>query len=364
MLKTIDILLGLTVVMLIASMAVTVLTQFINGLANMRGKHLMRGLSDLLQQIDPTLKRAIAERIAHSVLTHPMISNAGQRLGDTIHREEFSKLLMDLAVGDEPESHKYPLSADARQILLDLVKKNGIADPANVLDKVRAHALQLELEQPELAGNVRHSIALIKEANSRLIGKINGWFDQTIDRVSDRFSASTRVITFCCSVFIVAAIQLDTIDVINRLAMDDNIRNALVTQAFALQARQGSEDQPRIDIQTVKSDLTALQELGVVNIIGSKDNWCRHWREVNAFGVILSVFLLSMGAPFWYTALKNLLKLRGSLAGKDDVQRQVRQNAQKRQQADGSERQNPVSDASQPIVNLPDDQESRENPPT
>ncbi len=45
-------------------------------------------------------------------------------------------------------------------------------------------------------------------------------------------------------------------------------------------------------------------------------------------GVLLPVFLLSLGAPFWYSALKNLLKLRGTLAGKDDSQREERQSTQ------------------------------------
>lgn len=336
MLKTIDLLLGLTVIMLIASMAVTVLTQFITGLTNMRGKHLMRGLSDLLQQIDPSLKREFAERIAHCMLTHPMISNGGQRPGDTIHREEFAKLLMDLAAGDEPESHKHPLPEEIRQRLLELIQNNGIANPQAILDKVRERSLQLELDKPELANNVRHSIALIMEANSRLIGKINGWFDQTIDRVSDRFSASTRLVTLLCSTLIVAVTQLDTIDLINRLSMDDYLRNALVEQAFAVQAQQENErqdtqaehDRVSVNIRTVKSDLDALQELGLIDVLATPKNWCQHWRKVNLFGIILSVFLLSMGAPFWYVTLKNLLKLRSSLANKDDAQRYERQSAQ------------------------------------
>lgn len=328
MLKTIDILLGLTVIMLIASMAVTVITQFINGLANMRGKHLMRGLTDLLQQIDPKLKRDIAARISHAVMTHPMISNGGQRPGDTIHREEFAKLLMDLAASEEPDSHKYPLSADVRQRLLNLIKTNGIENPSVTLDKVRAQAMQLELDKPELASNVRQSMALIQEANSRLIAKINGWFDQTIDRVSDRFAASTRLITLTCSAIIVIAVQLDTIDVINRLAMDDNLRNALVNKALALQPAQENNNQTPIDVEAVRTDLNALQQLGVINILGNNQSWYQHWREVNPFGILLSVFMLSMGAPFWYGALKNLLKLRGTLAGKDDAQRREREIAQ------------------------------------
>lgn len=329
MLKTLDILLGMTVIMLIASMAVTVLTQFISGLVNLRGKNLARGLSDLLQQIDPNLQRRVAEQITHSVLTHPMISSVGQRLGDTIHREEFVKLLMDLAAGDSPENHSRPLSDDAKQLLLELLRQNGIDNPKDTVDKVRNHALELELSNPELAANIRHSIAMLTEANSRLVAKVNGWFDQTMDRVSDRFTASSRLVSLLCSVVVVAAIQLDSIDVINRLSMDDHLRDALVSQAVAMQAAQTAGGQTSAPtLQSVKSELNTLQQLGVIDVINSGQNWREHWCEVNPIGIILSVFLLSLGAPFWYSALKNLLKLRGALAGKDDAQRQDRQSQQ------------------------------------
>jgi len=329
MLKTLDILLGMTVIMLIASMAVTVLTQFISGLVNMRGKNLARGLSDLLQQIDPNLQRNIAEQITRSVLTHPMISSVGQRLGDTIHREEFVKLLMDLASGEIPKNHSNPLSDEAKQQLIELLQQNGIDNPKDTVDKVRDYAMRLELSNPELATNVRHSIAMLTEANSRLVAKINGWFDQTMDRISDRFTASSRMVSLLCSIIVVAAIQLDSLDVINRLSMDDQLREALISKAIALeQTRADNQPQPSLNIGSVKTELNTLQQLGVIDVINSGKNWREHWCEVNPIGITLSVFLLSLGAPFWYGALKNLLKLRGSVADRDDMQRQERQTRQ------------------------------------
>ncbi|QJD30495.1 hypothetical protein [Methylococcus geothermalis] len=399
MLKTIDILLGITVVMLIASMAVTVLTQLITDLANTRGKHLARGLGDLLRQIDPSLSSEMAEQVSRAVLTHPMISDVGQRLGATIHREEFTKLLLDIASGQTPRNDKNRLSDPAKQILAKLIENNGIRDPAATLENVRAYALQLEMSRPELATNVRHNMALLQEANSRLVAKINAWFDQTIDRVSERFTASTRMITVACSVAVVAAVQLDTIDIINRLSIDEGLRNALVEKAFALDERprdpgrperSGDTSKPRVSAgssgnaspvpspyakgsngtpaspgrtdeakgkppvvstapasasmpqpavsapdptgkpapASVRTDLEYLQDLGLINVLGSSKSWYGRWREVNPIGMILSVFLLSLGAPFWYAVLQNLLKLRGILAVKDDEQRRERQNPQ------------------------------------
>jgi len=342
MLKTIDILLGITVVMLIASMAVTVLTQFVTGLLNTRGKHLLRGLGDLLQQIDPALERQIADQIARAVLTHPMISSVQQRPGNTIHREELTKLLMDIAAGNAPHA----ISDNVKPVLQQLLANNGISDPAGTLDKVRAYALQLELTSPELASNVRHNIALIKEANSKFVAKINSWFDQTIDRVSDRFTATTRVITVLCSIVVVLAIQLDTLDVINRLSLDDGLRNALVAKAFALDKSLLASESLNVShvdgakaitpteqtaiatansLGDVKMKIAGLQDLGIINVPTSTEEWLKRWQQSNPAGMIFTVFLLSLGAPFWYGALKNLLKLRGNSADKDDEQRYGRQ---------------------------------------
>ena len=369
MLKTIDVLLGLSVVMLVASMAVTVLTQFVTSLANSRGKHLARGLGDLLQQIDPQLERTVADRISHAVLTHPLISHLqglpflGTKLGDTIHREEFTKLLMDIAARQSFGLDEKTFPPEIREKLKGLLKDNGIDDPAATLDNVRAYALQLEQANPELATNVRHNIALMQEANSRLVAKVNSWFDQTMDRVSDRFTASTRIITVICSLIVVAAVQLDTIDVINRLSLDDRLREQLVQQALELDkakltepasatarpstqtdtsAASAKPQAPTINkddnandqaasfnVTLVKSNLQGLQDSGLINIIGSgKVDWWQHWCEVNPIGILLSVVLVSLGAPFWYGALKNLLKLRGVIASKDDQQREERQSTQ------------------------------------
>lgn len=328
MLKTIDILLGITVVMLLVSMAVTVLTQFVTSLANTRGRHLMRGLADLLQQVDPGVPRQIAETISRAVLTHPMISHVGSRPGTVIHREEFTKLLMDLATGQVAGNSGMHLPDDATAVLKRILEANGVTDPAQTLDNVRAAALHLELVNPELPTDIRHGIALMQEANSKLVAKINSWFDQTIDRVSDRFTASTRLVTVVCSLVVVIFVQLDSISVINRLSVDDELRNRLVEKAFDL-GKPGNVDPvvSRALTPEQQAEVQQLMQMDVVTIANTYDEWKHNWNNVSLQGLALSVFLLSLGAPFWYNALKNLLKLRSVIAGKDDTQRQARQTS-------------------------------------
>ena len=43
--------------------------------------------------------------------------------------------------------------------------------------------------------------------------------------------------------------------------------------------------------------------------------------------MLITALLLSLGAPFWYSALGRLLQLRSALAFKDDKQRVERQVA-------------------------------------
>ena len=76
MLKSLDVLIGLVVVLLALSMAVTVVTQALTAIVNSRGRHLKRGLQDLLQQLDPALTATISEAIATKVLTHPLVSGS------------------------------------------------------------------------------------------------------------------------------------------------------------------------------------------------------------------------------------------------------------------------------------------------
>lgn len=49
---------------------------------------------------------------------------------------------------------------------------------------------------------------------------------------------------------------------------------------------------------------------------------------IRLFGILLSAALLSLGAPFWYATLRDLLKLRSMIARKDDAERAERQTTQ------------------------------------
>ena len=209
----------------------------------------------------------------------------------------------------------------------------------------------------------RQSLAILHAAETDLVAKINNWFDQTMDRTSQRFTASTRAMTFVGAFIVAFGLQVDTPALVNRLAADDQLRAQFVEQAAALDrtGRDQTATPPpagavaggaptdaapgtapvnaapvTVPPQTAAADpevmrrqyRTFLATNGIITLPGA--GW-REWREgfriVNPFGMLLTALLLSMGAPFWYSALGRLLQLRSVLAAKDDAQRSERQSS-------------------------------------
>ena len=380
MLKTLDILIGVATVMLLFSMAVTIITQAVSELQQHRGKSLLKGLAGLLRQIDPALVESVACKIADTVLRHPLVAGPNARLGEVIHREEFTVLLMSIAAGESPNQPEETV----KKAITDLLAKNGIPDPAETLKDIRSAALQLEAASPGLANDIRHAKAILQEAKSQYLAKINGWFDQTIDRVSARFTLIARIITFAASFIIAATVQLDTFALVNRLSVDDQFRAAVAQNAEALmqkaaQAQQASErsqaesagktpspippvagsqtpspsststpatqpatptpaalptpttsSQPGEQTPTAKSVqleyYNLLSSAGLVTMPGQ--HWAERFTANKIPGILLSTLLLSLGAPFWYCRLQDLLRLRSAIAQKDEAQRNMRQTTQ------------------------------------
>jgi hypothetical protein len=337
MLKTIDIFIGLSLVMLLVSMIVTVITQVVTNVLNSRGTYLMKGVSNILSQLHPDFTKEVAEEISTKILTHPLVSDG--KIAGVIHREELTKLLLELGTGDLPSKQK--LSAAAEAALQKALVANGIckegtpeqiqAQVRERLANIRSLALHLELTHPELANAARARVAFLQQANSQFLAKINLWFDQTMDRTSERFTAHARYVTFFAGLAVALAMQLDTAALVSRLSTDPELRKELV----AIAQQQGASGTPAASgtvVHLSDVDRNNLKDVMVNNLVGmpqSWSDWVGRWHSDNwllkLVGIVLTALLLSLGAPFWYSTLQNLLRLRSMIASKDDQQRQDRQ---------------------------------------
>jgi hypothetical protein len=175
----------------------------------------------------------------------------------------------------------------------------------------------------------------LQEAKSEYVGKINAWFDQTVDRVSQRFTYSARWITLFGALLVAFSFQIDVIALVNRLSLDDAFRNSVNGQAQKLMEKavpaegaglkENDNSQQKADIQ---NDYYKLLSTAGLIVMPTDSNWRSEWNWHRFPGILLSALLLSLGAPFWYNTLQNLLRLRSALAQKDDQQRASRQQTQ------------------------------------
>ena len=256
-LKYLDILIGLAVVMVLLSPAVTALTALWMWILNRRALHLVAAIADLIRQIDgnapaPVITTDVAATLARAVMTHPMVANAPafpflkrlsgvrQFSGQVIERDELIRILLELAAGEG--SGAQLIDAPTRTILLGVLAANGIADPGKTLSDIRAQAQVLERDKPELATHVRQTQAIIKAAQSDFVGKINNWFDQAMGRVSQRYATEARAVTVVAALLVALAVQIDSVDLIRRLSVDPTLRDSLLKEAQAQQDRLPKTD--------------------------------------------------------------------------------------------------------------------------
>jgi len=339
---------------LIGSFAVTLLTQAVTSLANTRGRHLYRGLINILQQFDPTLDQKIAGEISDKILTNPLISDVSTRYGSIVSREELTTLLLQLAAGSGTQK----LSQTASIALNQALKQKGVTDPDETLSNIRDLALRLEQSNPELANDVRNNMAILHTAPAAFVIKINAWFDQTMDRVSARFTTSTHAITLVLAIVTAVGVQMDTIAIVNRLYSNPALRQQLIQTAPNVLAIVSSQNASGGGTSTASAPTNSgpaadQAKTAANNVVVSVDNllgqsglfsapkWQWTWflkylpfpawqdfSPEKLLGVLLSAALLSLGAPFWYDTLKTTLKLRSTLADADDAQRLIRQTTQ------------------------------------
>ena len=280
MLKYLDILIGFSIVMLLISMAVTVLTQAVTGLLGWRARNLIRGLATILNQLDPKMTAFCLQQIATAALRHPLIARSGGKTGTVIQREELTRILLELAAGQEPGGKS--LDEYARATLKRALETNGIANPSEVLDNIHLLALKLEALHPELPSSVRHTIALVTEAPSQFAARLHTCFDGTMDRVSHRFARHTQMVAGVIALLVALGLQLDAFELLRHLAAGGTAPYAILPQS---------------------------------------------WRWTQFPGIALSAMLLSLGAPFWYNALKDLVGFRPVLARKEQAHREQRQSS-------------------------------------
>ena len=391
MLYHLDSLIAFVGVILLGSLMVTALTQVVIALLNLRGKNLLWGLKRLVSEIEPSLQ-ASSEAIVRKILANPLVSveekgkgfwGRFHKLPAVIRREEFSRLLIKLAESKDADEFGDVAAKGLRD--LTTVDPDELKKKLDALPQDLGKAAENELKKiNELIFNK------FKTARSKIV-ELEGWFDNLMDRLGQRFARASRVIAVCGALFIAVFFKLDSIQLIKQTYADQELRTRLLASVTGIQemgnALLGGPNYYDVAFGSLKEkhpDFTKpsdsfiltregadrwLQENGLegvpfkelskeyddalteaikeklgslgnnlmtmnatlndmsLRIFGEKYLWQEPLDLSRILGILISIVLLSLGAPFWFNVLKNLTNFRTSLMKKEEKERLERQGA-------------------------------------
>lgn len=382
-LKYLDVLIGLALVMLIVATVALSLSQTLLKIVDARARYLSRGLQRVLAQLHPSQLRGHEDALAELVLLHPTVCQVrspvsrlllwglgslpvlkawlpkAQLRGEVLLREELAVCLLAVAASDAAwDSEETAAHKAAREALAEALKQRGIEDPAATLRAYRLQAMQNEQAHPEQSAQQWRSQALSQVAPTEFMATLFQSFDTAMARATTSFGSEAQIWVSFTALVIVVLLQLDTFALVRRLAMDDAFRAGLVTEAQRLNVtgdatsafptdgsceafREGADDvklqqceinlslallrKPSLDLwPDGKAICPAFLSAGSLVDKSSAVFTCTRTllgKTAQSPGIVVTWLLVSLGAPFWYDLIKNLLQLRSVLAQRDQKDR-------------------------------------------
>jgi hypothetical protein len=286
--QILEVVVGLVLIYLVLSVGCSGIKEVISAVFSMRAKTLEEGIRSMLQGQGGDLTAELFK--------HPLIASLAR-------------------AGDRPS---YIASRTFSLALLDILAPADGAQP-RTLQELRAGVARLQ--QADLR---RTLLTLIDASQGDLDaarGKIEGWFNDTMDRVSGWYKRKAQAIIFVAGLILCGCVNADTLMVVKELWNDEAMRHAVVAAAEK-KVQQGA---PAESSSSNTSLGPAMEEIRGTSVppIGWSSR-CGDTRGLpvefggwllKILGILLSSFAIVLGAPFWFDVLNNLLKLNARASG-------------------------------------------------
>jgi hypothetical protein len=162
--------------------------------------------------------------------------------------------------------------------------------------------------------------ATVERATTQAYDRFQRWFGSGQDRAEQWFQIHVRMVTIVAALVVSVFLQLDTVEIYDKLRHEPKLVEALVKAAPGT-LEQGAAVQGQLDADAREKAFADLKEK--IDSTGFEllpHGWFARWPTEklwwfnHLFGLALSAGLLTLGAPFWFNLLKNLMNLRPAVA--------------------------------------------------
>jgi hypothetical protein len=274
-----DVAVGLVFIFLALTLAVSTIVEAVASMMKWRSSLLLQGIKDLLNDQE---FMGLAREIYNHALVNPRDDGKAiteqdlKRKPAYIHPEQFADALMD-------------------------VTKIAAAAPEAINSRIASIGdLQLRFFMQGIVDRTSGDLDKIRNELAR-------WFDNGMDRLSGVYKRKTQVWSFVLALIMAAAINVSALD----------IGLALWQRPIALKTMMP------MTYRTVPQALAALQDLGAMGVpIGWSSTNAKQFltaRGIWTFvGWLITAFATLFGAPFWFDALQQFVRLKGAGPSPDE----------------------------------------------
>ncbi len=282
-----DVLVGLFFLYFLLSIVCSAVNEGIAATFNLRAKNLERAICSLLD----------GQANADSFFEHPRIQALFKPGGRVLFKN-----------GRKPS---YIPSRAFALTLLDKFVHSG--SPKDVL--ARAEAAVKQVPSDRIRRVLQDALDDADGDFVRFRGALERSFDEVMDRASGWYKRRVQLILFIVGFALVVAINADSFSLGQRLWKDDALRAAVVAQANkTVQAGRAACAKTNSSGPTKAADC-----VDEVKTLGLPFGWSHanaphsFWSGLGkSIGLLVTIFALSLGAPFWFDLLGKVANLRGS----------------------------------------------------
>jgi hypothetical protein len=289
-----DIAIGLVTMYLVLSLMGTVVNEFISTTISLRASTLKKAVENLLGDRD-LIKRFKA---------HGLVAGTTKTAGDPSYLtgQTFAMALLGVLVSGNPSPG------------LDQINK-AIKD----------------LGEASTFGSTLQSL-VVKAGDdaTKLRDELANYFDASMDRVSGIYKRRLKWISLGVGFLIVVALNADSIKAGNALWKDSSLRAQMAATSQTVLAGGKPDAAPKtITTSELTSQLTSLEKdvrplpIGLTggqaaqlwSMITGKWSFTSAgvwWFLTKLFGLAITAFAISLGAPFWFDTLSKFMNIRGT----------------------------------------------------
>jgi hypothetical protein len=289
---------GMVVYFLLMSLVATAIVEAISNIRRSRGKVLWQVVQTCVGGEDEMVSKIYEHPLIRSLYDPDRTKNNKIRYPSEIPPDSFSRAFLECTIGCPLEE-----AGDLGSIFY--FKSANQSTFPQALKVIRPLVLAAK-------GEPAATLALIEEM-----------FAKTNERAAGWYKSKVSIYLFLVGLALSVVTNGDASRVFSRLTDSPALRESMLEVVKNIDSLDPSSGKKNEDLKEQRFELVQqisggwsgdpiFQEGCKPVITISKQTFCSLWIQ-KFFGLLLTAIAVSLGAPFWYKTLENLLQLRGGL---------------------------------------------------